>query len=104
MSIVGHGPEKPKLEVLTKTRHLSDYVVIKEGLSDQDLLKEYARSKIFLHLSELEGFSLSIFEALSMGCRVIALYLPVYDEVYKGRLNYLYQKDDNEGFVNYMLS
>lgn len=69
--VVGDGPEKDKISKLIRHLNLSDRVQILSNLSQEDLLKEYKSSSIFVMPSYIEAFGMAAAEALSMGLRTI---------------------------------
>ncbi|MGA9154434.1 MAG: glycosyltransferase family 4 protein [Candidatus Nitrosopolaris sp.] len=69
--IVGEGPENDRILKLIEHLNLSDRVRIVSNLSQEDLLKEYKTSSIFVLPSDLEAFSIVVAEALSMGLQTI---------------------------------
>ena len=67
--LVGDGPERPRIEALTRELGLCDSVYFL-GLQ-QDFLPVLQRSDVFLLASATEGFGLSALEALSCGVPVV---------------------------------
>ena len=71
--IVGRGPEQSALVRLAQGLGVSSYVEWKRDLSRQELLTEYSKASIFVMLSNLESFSLVVYEALIIGVPVVVL-------------------------------
>src|SRR5919198_433718 len=69
--VVGDGPEKDRLSKLIEHLDLSDRVRIVSNLSQEELLKEYKTSSIFVMPSPRENFGIVVAEALSMGLQTI---------------------------------
>jgi glycosyltransferase involved in cell wall biosynthesis len=90
--LIGDGPETPHLLKLKESLKL-DNVDILCFSKDQKKLYEYlSSSKVFVLLSEIEGFSIVSFEAMALGLPVITL---------KAKTNGLsgYVKDGYNGYV-----
>lgn len=68
--IVGTGPEKFKLEKLTRDLNLGNNVVFEGWQSD--LASYYKTAHLFLVTSNFEGYGLTIVEAVAAGCPVIS--------------------------------
>jgi glycosyltransferase involved in cell wall biosynthesis len=73
--IVGQGPQYGFLIDLANRLGIAPFVEWKRGLTRQRLLLEYARSSVFVLLSQLESFSLVVYEALMIGVPVVLLNL-----------------------------
>ncbi|MEM3577689.1 MAG: glycosyltransferase family 4 protein [Candidatus Bathyarchaeia archaeon] len=71
--IVGDGPERPFLVNLAYKLGINGLVEWKSGLTRQQLLNEYARASVFVHLSPLESFSRVVYEALLIGVPTVVL-------------------------------
>lgn len=67
LTIVGDGPFKQKLDDLIQKAKLQNKVHIMERLSRVELYDLYAKSHIFLLLSEFEAHSIALTEALAFG-------------------------------------
>jgi glycosyltransferase involved in cell wall biosynthesis len=77
LQIVGDGPERERLETMSKERALPR--ISFEGF--QDPVDYYKRASILLLTSEYEGFGLVIVEAMAFACVPVVLgsYSAVYD-------------------------
>jgi glycosyltransferase involved in cell wall biosynthesis len=83
--IVGRGPEQDALIRLARNLRVSSYVEWKHDLSREELLVEYSKASIFVMLSNLESFSLVVYEALVIGVPVVVLnYGPLATLVQRG--------------------
>lgn len=81
--IVGEGPEYPVLVNLTRKFDINEFVEWKSGLTRQQLLREYAKASVFIHLSPLESFSRVVYEALLIGVPTVALNFGVTENLVK---------------------
>lgn len=66
LTIVGKGSDKDRLIKMIKSFNLNDYVTIKSDLSREELLREYAKAKIFLLPSEYESYGIAAVEAIAL--------------------------------------
>jgi glycosyltransferase involved in cell wall biosynthesis len=71
--IVGEGTEHRSLVNLTQLLGVSEFVEWKSRLTRQQLLSEYAKASVFVHLSPLESFSRVVYEALFIGVPTVVL-------------------------------
>ena len=79
--IAGKGPEKEPLQSLITNLQLEDNISLPGEVAHDTLLGLMQRSKIFLHPSCYEGFSMSCLEALYAGCHVISLCKPMEEDI-----------------------
>jgi len=80
--IVGsEGPETPRLRQVITECNLQDRVVFLRGISDALLSALYAQCEVVVAPSLLEGFGLSVAEALAAGCRVACSDIPIFRSV-----------------------
>jgi glycosyltransferase involved in cell wall biosynthesis len=70
-SIIGDGPERRRLEALSRRLNLSDRVSFLRWLPRDRVLEELLRSDIFILVSAPETFGLVYIEAMAMGNIVI---------------------------------
>jgi len=70
--IVGNGPEREKILQIIHKLKIAEAVKIISNISDVEKNELLSRAEMFLHLGRPEGFSLAVFEALSLGIPVIA--------------------------------
>ncbi|MGC8939234.1 MAG: glycosyltransferase family 4 protein [Candidatus Bathyarchaeia archaeon] len=71
--IVGDGPERQLLVNLAYKLGVNELVEWKSKLTRQQLLDEYAKASVFVHLSPLESFSRVVYEALLVGVPTVVL-------------------------------
>ncbi len=76
LKIIGEGPALKTLITLTATLGLSDRVDFSSGLTEEELYRCYATSKIFLFPSAMEGFGMVALEAMAAGTPVVAQRSP----------------------------
>jgi len=79
--IAGKGPEKESLQSLITNLQLEDNISLPGEVVHGALLGLMQRSKIFLHPSSYEGFSMSCLEALCAGCHVISFCSPMEESI-----------------------
>lgn len=72
-SIVGEGPEGPKLQALVKRLNLENQVRFLQALPRDQLLSEMAASDVFLFPSLRDGGGTVVIEAMAVGKPVICL-------------------------------
>lgn len=77
--IVGDGPEKEKLELLTKNYGLISNVIFEPW--SNDLVSYYKTADIFLVTSWFEGYSMAIIEAIASGCPVVSTDVGIAPEI-----------------------
>jgi glycosyltransferase involved in cell wall biosynthesis len=70
--LVGDGPERLKLEKLIKENNLEQNIVVAGTMGHPQVQQVMSRSKILLHPSAYEGYSMACLEALSAGCHVVS--------------------------------
>ena len=99
--IAGKGPLQPKLAGLVAQLGISDNVHFCGFLSQEELLKLYATSHLFLHPSETEldqnqeGIPNSVLEAMSTGLPVVATeHGGIPEAVEHGRTGLLVKEGD----------
>ena len=71
--IVGDGPERARLEALSRELGVADQVEFAGFVPDDDLPKYYAAASCYLHAGLEESFGLSVVEAAYCGCPVVAV-------------------------------
>lgn len=96
LAIVGEGPHRRRvtesfsrigLGVETQAVHFTG------GIDDSTKNAFLAKSRIGLSLSREEGWGLSIMEYLGAGLPVIAMEVPVFADIFLGRLDIVPQRD-----------
>lgn len=94
--IVGAGEESyvKKLKALVAELNLSDSVVFRGYVSEEEKVQAYRRAHFLLHTSIREGFGLTVLEANSQGTPVIAYDVPgLRDIVVDGHNGMLIRND-----------
>jgi len=93
--IVGDGEEKTKLKNLVKKLNIENYVSFMSNIPMSLLREIYAKASIFVLPSRGEGFPLSLLEAMSSGCAVIATKISgVVDVIDNGKNGLLVKPGD----------
>ena len=77
------------IDLLERSRVLAPYVVEVSDMSDAGLASTLAGAECLIAPSVVEGFSLPVVEALSLGVPVLASDIPVHREVGQGRATLL---------------
>jgi glycosyltransferase involved in cell wall biosynthesis len=93
LTIVGDGPFKQKLDDLIQKAKLQNKVHVMERLSRVELYDLYAKSHIFLLLSEFEAHSIALTEAIAFGL------VPIVTNV--GGNKFLVKNGTNGFLLNY---
>ena len=76
LKIIGTGYLKADLVALAEGLGLDDRVRFVDGVSEEELWQEYARSQVLLFPSSQEGFGMVLVEAMATGTPVVALDAP----------------------------
>ena len=78
--LAGKGKEKyvAKIKKMIDKLSLSDNIILKGYISEQDKFDLLLNSKVFLFLSYEEGWAISVMEAASVGIPIVAYALPAY--------------------------
>lgn len=93
--IVGGGKEKNYLSRLARITNILDRVIFTGSVSDDELLRLYKLSDVFLSASEIELQGLSIMEAIASGLPVVAANSMAIPELVKNGINgYLFRSGD----------
>ena len=71
--VVGDGPERARLEALSRELGIADQVEFTGFVHDDDLPKYYAAASCYVHTGLEESFGLSVVEAAYCGCPVVAV-------------------------------
>jgi len=100
--VIGEGPHRSALMAEFEKRGLGPLVTCTGGISDIDKDQLIAQTRIGLSLSREEGWGLSITEFLAAGLPVVAMHLPIFDEVFPGQLD-LTPLGDTQAFAERIL-
>ena len=65
--IIGSGPELENLKKLSKSYGVEKNVIFKGNVSEEEKLDLLSKAKLFLFPSSLEGFGISVIEAMACG-------------------------------------
>jgi glycosyltransferase involved in cell wall biosynthesis len=96
LSIVGDGPERPRLEGMVNSLRLASCVDFLGAVEQSGLVEYYRRVTLLVLPSLEEGFGLVVVEALGCGCPVVASDLPaVRDILEDGRCGLLFRTGDS---------
>jgi len=94
MVIIGDGAEKRKLAELA--RKSNKKITLMGSVDHNELQAILSRSEIFVTTSLSEGFGLSLLEAMSAGCAVIASNIGAHTELVRHMNNGLVYKTQEE--------
>jgi glycosyltransferase involved in cell wall biosynthesis len=79
--LVGHGPERPKLQKLAAGQRS---IELRGHVSFDELQDLYARSHVFCHPSLQENFGIAVVEALASGLGLVVHQQPAVVETVRG--------------------
>lgn len=86
-----------RIKIMIDQYGLGEKIIFKGKISYEELIKLYSESDIFIFSSELEGYGLSLIEAMKCGLAVIASDIPSTKEIVTDGIDgILYKKDDYE--------
>jgi glycosyltransferase involved in cell wall biosynthesis len=94
--VIGEGPHRPRTEQMFKEAGLWSSVTFTGGISEEEKNRLLCQSRLGLTLSYEEGWGLSINEFLGAGLPVIGYELPIYHQVFPGRLELVKPGDKAE--------
>lgn len=93
--IIGDGPERDKLEELTKELHLKQNVIFTGRISNEDLQKYYSIADIFSIHTLHEGFGIVYIEAMSMGLPIVTTYAHGNEDIIEnGKNGFMVEPND----------
>jgi glycosyltransferase involved in cell wall biosynthesis len=72
LTIVGDGPELPRILDCIRVHRLGDHVALLGALSEEDTLLQIAQSDLLVLASFMEGLPIVLVEAMALGLPVIA--------------------------------
>lgn len=81
LCLLGDGAERPRLEALARSLGLADRA---RFVGSVKALPHYANADLFLTTSHFEGMPLSLLEAMTAGCSVLASPIAPHREVLEG--------------------
>ena len=85
--IIGSGPELEKLKRLSKSYGVEKNVIFKGNVSEEEKLDLLSKAKLFLFPSSLEGFGISVIEAMACGDVVIVNDVEPLNKIVKDSKN-----------------
>jgi glycosyltransferase involved in cell wall biosynthesis len=85
--IIGSGPELEKLKRLSKSYGVEKNVIFKGNVSEEEKLELLSKAKLFLFPSSLEGFGISVIEAMACGDVVIVNDVEPLNKIVKDSKN-----------------
>jgi len=100
LNIVGTGPYRENLEKLASKLDINEFVSFKGRIEEEELIKLYNKSHIFLLLSEYEAHSMALTEAIGFG--VVPIVSNVGGNPYivdNGKTGFLVDYPANEEYV-----
>jgi glycosyltransferase involved in cell wall biosynthesis len=93
LTIVGEGPERPRLERLVRRWNLEDQVVLTGYVDDATTLM--SQHRIYCHVSRMESFGIAVAEAMAQGLPVVAAPVGAIPELVEpGRTGEFWPLDD----------
>ena len=100
LTVVGDGPERGRLENLTKELGLSDTVRFVGRLSNSDAMAEMAKAPFFIMPSFPEGLGIVYLEAMASGCVTVGTAGEGIDGlIVSGENGFLVPLEDVDGIV-----
>jgi len=82
LRIIGQGPERERLESLARTLGVTERIEFLGFVpSHDDVMREIAKSTIFVSASQIEGFGISVVEATAVEVPFVITDMPVFREV-----------------------
>ncbi|OGY87646.1 MAG: hypothetical protein A2233_01705 [Candidatus Kerfeldbacteria bacterium RIFOXYA2_FULL_38_24] len=94
--IIGDGPEKKRLQKLTKDLGMQKHILFTGFLYQQELIDTLQANEIFVTASTSENMPLSVLEAMAVGLPVVAVKALGMPEIVEDRHNGLLTDTDNE--------
>jgi glycosyltransferase involved in cell wall biosynthesis len=84
--IIGDGPYKKELISIAQRLHING-IYFPGAISNHELASYFQNAKLFILLSDYEAFAISLMEAMSYGCTVVATKVGIIPEVIKNGVN-----------------
>jgi glycosyltransferase involved in cell wall biosynthesis len=85
--IIGSGPELENLKKLSKNYGVEKNVIFKGNVSEEEKVEILSKAKLFLFPSSLEGFGISVIEAMACGDVVIVNDVEPLNKIVKNSKN-----------------
>lgn len=102
--IIGDGPGKEEYEKMSKTLNIEKNVVFTGTITNEKLVDYYGASDAFLFASKTETQGIVIIEAFAAGTPVIGVAASGVSDLVKDEVNGYLVEEDEEMFVEKMLS
>lgn len=100
LKLIGSGPEKEELETEIKQRGLQSHVELTGALTQDEVLKAYKNTDIFVLPSFAEGIPISLMEAMAMEIPCISTFVNGIPELIRHEIDgLLTYPSDIEGLV-----
>ncbi len=100
--VIGDGPHRGELERRFAAAGLAGRVMFTGAVSDAEKTRWISRCRVGLSFSREEGWGLSVHEFLAFGLPVVAMDLPVFEQVFPGQLD-LVARGDTARFATRVL-
>ncbi|MGB9703757.1 MAG: glycosyltransferase family 4 protein [Candidatus Micrarchaeales archaeon] len=94
--IIGSGPEEKKLKNLAKSYGLEERISFEGNISEEEKIEKLAKSKLFLFPSSIEGFGISVLEAMASGNVVIVNDVEPLNKLVKKDFGFCLSLKENE--------
>ena len=98
------GPETDSLKLLTKEMNIEDKVTFIGWVDAAVNSKMYAKSRLWVSIPESDATSISLLEAMSLGCIPVVFDLPANHEWIQHGVNGIIVKDIENNFLEEALS
>jgi glycosyltransferase involved in cell wall biosynthesis len=99
LSLVGEGPERERLEQMTRSLGLEDKVKFLGVMTNQQVAELMNESKVLLVPSRIEPFGTVVAEGLACGCKVVCSNSGGLPEA-AGGFGYVFPSGDVEALAN----
>jgi glycosyltransferase involved in cell wall biosynthesis len=95
LEIVGDNRTTPRVDfqALVSASGAADRITLRSYVAEETLQTLYSRARVFVFLSEYEGFGLTPLEALAAGVPIVVLDTAVAREVYQDAAVYVPRPD-----------
>jgi len=91
LHIIGKGVEEEKMKEAIDYMGLKDNVIFHGFVSEEEKYRILLDSNVFLFPSTQEGFGITLAEALSAGCDIVAFNLDHYEGIFGDHIKYVQQ-------------
>ena len=97
---IGEGPSREYLEKMVEKKHLKEHVFIEGNWPRDKVYQKLADFHLFVHPSRIEGFGLSIVEAISAKIPVISSDVGGPAEILDESTGFLFESENSDELVN----